>query len=149
GGNTVRVAQQVRARLPEIQAQLPQGLTLSVLYDRSTFITRSIKQVQDTAIQGGAIAVLVLLVFLRSLISTVVIAVSIPIAIIATFILLYFWQISLNWMSLGGLALGIGMLVDNSVVVLENIFRHAKLGKDKQLAAMDGSSEVALAVAAS
>jgi len=149
GGNTVRVAQQVRARLPEIQAQLPQGLTLSVLYDRSTFITRSIKQVQDTAIQGGAIAVLVLLVFLRSLISTVVIAVSIPIAIIATFILLYFWQISLNWMSLGGLALGIGMLVDNSVVVLENIFRHAKFGKDRQLAAMDASSEVALAVAAS
>jgi len=149
GGNTVRVAQQVRARLPEIQAQLPQGLTLSVLYDRSTFITRSINQVQDTAIQGGAIAVLVRLVFLRSLISTVVIAVSIPIAIIATFILLYFWQISLNWMSLGGLALGIGMLVDNSVVVLENIFRHAKLGKDRQLAAMDGSSEVALAVAAS
>jgi HAE1 family hydrophobic/amphiphilic exporter-1 len=149
GGNTVRVAQQVRACLPEIQEQLPQGLSLSVLYDRSTFITRSIKQVQATAIQGGAIAVLVLLVFLRSLISTVVIAVSIPIAIIATFILLHFWHISLNWMSLGGLALGIGMLVDNSVVVLENIFRHAKLGKDRQLAAMDGSAEVGLAVAAS
>jgi hydrophobic/amphiphilic exporter-1 (mainly G- bacteria), HAE1 family len=86
GGNTVRVAQQVRAKLPELQAQLPQGLALSVLYDRSTFITRSISQVQATAIEGGLIAVLVLL-FLRSILSTIVIAVSIPIAIIATFIL--------------------------------------------------------------
>jgi len=149
GGNTVRVAQQVRGKLPELQAQLPQGLALSVLYDRSTFITRSISQVQSTAIQGGLIAVLVLLVFLRSMLSTIVIAVSIPIAIIATFILLYIWDISLNWMSLGGLALGIGMLVDNSVVVLENIFRHGRLGKDRRLAAMDGSAEVALAVTAS
>ncbi|RMF94198.1 MAG: efflux RND transporter permease subunit [Nitrospinota bacterium] len=149
GGNTVQVADRVRARLPAIQQTLEAGLSLDILYDRSRFIKDSIRQVRNTAIQGGLIALLVLFLFLQNLRTSCIIALSMPISIIATFILLYLWDISLNWMSLGGLALGIGMLVDNSVVVLENIYRHRSLGLPAVEAAIRGGQEVTVAIAAS
>jgi HAE1 family hydrophobic/amphiphilic exporter-1 len=149
GSNTVQVSDLVQAELPRIRAHLPQAMQLRLLFDRAKFIRLSIAQVEQSAVLGGCIAVLVLLFFLRSIRPTVIIALSIPLAVVATFILLFQAHISLNWMSLSGLALGIGMLVDNSVVVLENIFRHRQQGIEPTRAAVVGSQEVGLAISAS
>jgi HAE1 family hydrophobic/amphiphilic exporter-1 len=149
GSNTVRVSDMVQAELPRLSERLPQGMELRLMFDRAKFIRLSIAEVQKSALIGGCLAIVVLLFFLRSLRPTIVIAVSIPLAVIATFILLFVAGISLNWMSLSGLALGIGMLVDNAVVVLENIFRHRQEGVERKRAAVVGSQEVGLAIAAS
>jgi HAE1 family hydrophobic/amphiphilic exporter-1 len=149
GSNTVRVSDMVQAELPRLSERLPQGMDLRLMFDRAKFIRLSIEQVQQSAMIGGGLAIAVLLFFLRSLRPTIVIAVSIPLAVVATFILLFVAGISLNWMSLSGLALGIGMLVDNAVVVLENIFRHRQEGVERKRAAVVGSQEVGLAIAAS
>jgi HAE1 family hydrophobic/amphiphilic exporter-1 len=149
GTNTVRVSDAIQAKLPHLRQRLPQTMQLHLLFDRAAFIRRSITRVEQSALLGGCIAIIVLLLFLRSLRPTIIIALSIPLAVVATFILLYQTNISLNWMSLGGLALGIGMLVDNSVVVLENIFRHRQQGVERQQAAVVGSQEVGLAIIAS
>jgi hydrophobic/amphiphilic exporter-1 (mainly G- bacteria), HAE1 family len=149
GSNTVRVSDMVQAELPRLRERLPQGMDLRLMFDRAKFIRLSISQVQQSAIIGGCLAIAVLLFFLRSLRPTIVIAVSIPLAVVATFILLFVAGVSLNWMSLSGLALGIGMLVDNAVVVLENIFRHRQQGVERKRAAVVGSQEVGLAIAAS
>ncbi len=149
GGNTVQVAEQVLAGLPAIRKDLGQGMVLDVMFNRADFITKSISQVKQTALLGGLIAVVIIFIFLFDIGSTLIIAVNIPIAILATFILLYNKEISLNWMSLGGLALGIGMLVDNSVVVLENIFRHRKTEENAREASIKGSNEVGMAIVAS
>jgi HAE1 family hydrophobic/amphiphilic exporter-1 len=149
GTNTVQVSDLIQAKLPLLRQRLPQTMQLRLLFDRAAFIRHSIAQVEQSALLGGCIAVFVLLLFLRSFRPTVIIALSIPLAVVATFILLYQADISLNWMSLGGLALGIGMFVDNSVVVLENIFRHRQQGTERRHAAVVGSQEVGLAIAAS
>lgn len=149
GTNTVEVSDAIQSRLPRIQQSLPDNMRLRLMFDRAAFIRRSIAQVEQSALLGGCIAVLVLLMFLRSLRPTIIIGLAIPLAVVATFIMLYQADISLNWMSLGGLALGIGMLVDNSVVVLENIFRHRQGGSERQQAAVAGSQEVGIAIAAS
>ncbi|MCZ6874581.1 MAG: efflux RND transporter permease subunit, partial [bacterium] len=149
GTNTVKVSDAIQSRLPRLQQALPDNMQLHLMFDRAAFIRRSIAQVELSALLGGCIAVLVLLLFLRSLRPTIIIGLAIPLAVIATFIMLYLADISLNWMSLGGLALGIGMLVDNSVVVLENIFRHRQRGGERQQAAIAGSQEVGMAIAAS
>ncbi len=149
GTNTVEVSDIIQDKLPLLRQHLPQTMRLHLLFDRAAFIRRSIARVEQSALIGGCIAVLVLLLFLRSLRPTVIIGLAIPLAVVATFILLYQADISLNWMSLGGLALGIGMLVDNSVVVLENIFRHRQRGVERQHAAVVGSQEVGMAIAAS
>ena len=149
GTNTVEVSDLIQARLPVLREQLPPTMQLHLLFDRAAFIRRSIAQVERSAIIGACIAVVILLAFLRSLRPTIIIAFAIPLAVVATFILLYQVDISLNWMSLGGLALGIGMVVDNSVVVLENIFRHRQQGTDRREAAVVGSREVGLAIIAS
>jgi HAE1 family hydrophobic/amphiphilic exporter-1 len=149
GTNTVQISDAIQAKLPLLQQQLPRGMRLQMLFDRAVFIRRSIAQVEQSAMFGGLIAVIVLVGFLRSMRPTVIIALSMPVAVMATFILLYQADISLNWMSLGGLALGIGMLVDNSVVVLENIFRHRQQGAAPQRAAIVGTQEVGLAIVAS
>ena len=101
---------------------------------------------KDSAIQGSALAVLILLVFLRSISSTMIIGIAIPVSVITTFALMYFNGITLNTISFGGLALGVGMLVDNAIVVLENIFRHRENGMGMFQAAVKGSSEVAGAI---
>lgn len=147
--NTVSVATSVSFRLNQLNRMLPAGLKLEKVYDQSTFIQQAVDEVTNAAIVGGLLAVVVLFVFLRDLKSTIIIGVSIPVSVIATFNLMYGNDITLNIMSLGGIALGIGMLVDNSIVVLENIARHRAQGKSVADAARDGASEVGKAVVAS
>ena len=126
-----------------------EGVVLKMVADRSLFIEGSVNEVRNTAIIGGLLAIVVLFLFLRSLKSTAIIAVSIPISLIVTFAPLQLLGVSLNIMSLGGLALGIGMLVDSSIVVLESIFRCREEGDGVAEAAVRGTSEVRMAVIAS
>ncbi len=148
--NTVTVARLVLQRLTEWQnGKLPPEHTLTVLFDQSQFIGQALREVRNAAVIGGILAILVLLAFLRDLRSTLIIATSIPLSVIATFVLMYRLDISLDIMSLGGLTLGIGMLVDNSIVVLESIFRKRKGGASLPWAAVEGTSEVGPAVIAS
>lgn len=147
--NTVTAAKLVKERLEEWRKKLPEGYQLSVLFDQSHFIEQSIKEVRDSAVLGGILATFVLFLFLREISSTLIIATSIPLSVVATFLLMYRLNISLNVMSLGGLTLGIGMLVDNSIVVLESIHRKKKQGIPLARAAVDGTDEVGAAVVAS
>ncbi|HPF69582.1 MAG TPA: efflux RND transporter permease subunit [Candidatus Krumholzibacteria bacterium] len=148
--NTVTVARRLQERIDAWQnGKLPPGTTMTVLFDQSHFIRQAVSEVRNAAILGGALAVLVLLLFLRDLRSTLIIATSIPISVVATFVAMYKMDISLNIMSLGGLTLGIGMLVDNSIVVLESIYRKKQLGFSLFAAAVSGTGEVAGAVIAS
>jgi HAE1 family hydrophobic/amphiphilic exporter-1 len=147
--NTVAVAREVEKRLAQIRKELPANLELVKVYDQSTFITQAVNEVIDAGIIGGLLAIIILYFFLRNFATTAIIAVSIPVSVVATFNLMYGTNLTLNIMSLGGLALGIGMLVDNSIVVLENISRHREQGKDFLAAARDGASEVSMAVTAS
>jgi len=148
GKNTVEVAGAALAELERINRDIPQIKIIPII-DTSDYIKRSIQSVGSSAIYGGILAVFVLLLFLRNIRSTIVIAVAIPVSIIATFALLYFGQFTLNIMTMGGLALGIGMLVDNSIVVLENIYRMREGGVLPEKAAIDGAEEVTPAIIAS
>ena len=129
--------------------RLPLGAKLELLSDQSGFIENSIREVQINALIGGTMAVLVLFVFLRNIVHTLIVGLTIPVSIMATFAPMYMFDVSLNIMSLGGLALGIGMLVDNSIVVLESIFRCREEGDDLVQATIRGTSEVGTAVLAS
>jgi len=132
-----------------VQSHLPQGAKFSMISDQSRFIIASIREVQAATLQGGLLALIVLFLFLRDLRSTMVIGIAIPISLISAFIPMFMRGISLNIMSLGGLALGVGMLVDNSIVVLESIFRCREEGDNSKDAAERGTREVAGAVTAS
>ncbi len=147
--NTVAVAEAVNARMQNIRDALPSNMKLEKVYDQSVFIASAVDEVKNAGVIGGILAVLVLYLFLRNFWTTVIISVSIPVSIIATFNLMYGNDISLNIMSLGGIALGIGMLVDNSIVVLENIARHREMGKGIVESAREGAGEVGMAVIAS
>ncbi len=148
GGNTVSVVDNVLKALPQIQRELPKGVTLQVVSDQSTFIRKSIKNLQHEAIMGALLAVAIILIFLGSGTSTLIIAHSIPISIISTFVLLHFGKFTLNIMTLGGLALGVGRLVDDAIVVLENINRHIELGESPVEASYKGANEVSKPVIA-
>jgi len=148
GTNTVEVATGVLKEIERINKDIPQIQVIPIV-DTSDYIKRSITNVSSSIIYGGALAIFVLLIFLRNIPSTAVIATAIPISIIATFALMYFGGFTLNLMTLGGLALGIGMLVDNAIVVLENIYRLEESGVEAKKAAVDGSREVAPAIIAS
>ncbi len=148
GANTVTVAQAVKAELERINRDYP-DVSVLPLMDQSKFIEQSIDNVRDSALYGSILAILVLFVFLRNVRSTLVVAVSIPIAVISTFALMYFYGFTLNTMSFGGLALGVGMLVDNAIVVLENVFRHREAGGSRIDSAVEGTSEVSTAIVAS
>ena len=132
-----------------LSTRLPDYHKTFMISDQSRFIQASVREVQQTAILGGLLALVVLYLFLRELKSTVIIGIAIPISVVATFIPMFMLDVSLNIMSLGGLALGVGMLVDNSIVVLESIFRCAEEGDDPLDAAERGTEEVAGAVTAS
>ena len=132
-----------------IAATLPEGVSLYLVSDQSRFIENAINEVIRTAQWGGALAILVLFLFLRSVRTTLIVGVAIPVSILITFILMFFSQTTLNIMSLGGLALGVGMLVDNAIVVLESIFRCREEGDNIVEAARRGASEVGMAVTAS
>ncbi len=148
GANTVQVATAVKKEINAINREIPQ-LRLTPIVDSSKYIQRSIDNVSSSAVMGGILAVIILQLFLANLASTAIIAVAIPISIIATFALMYYFGFTLNIMSLGGVALGIGMLVDNSIVVLENIFRYRENGVPIIEASIDGASEVAMSILAS
>ena len=147
-GNTVLVANDVSGRLATIKETLPVEMTLRTVYDQSTFISSAINQVVSAAILGGILAVLVLYMFLRDARATIIIAVAIPICVIGTFVAMYAADITLNIMSLGGIALAIGLLVDNSIVVLENIVRKKEQGLSVLDSARTGTGEVATAITA-
>ena len=147
--NTVEVAKSVRSSFKDLGNSLPANYHIDLLFDQSRFIERSIDEVNQSLFFGGGLAILVLLFFLRDLRATAIIAVSIPISVIATFILMYKMEVSLNIMSLGGLTLGIGMLVDSSIVVLEAIHRLREKGMTRRQAAIEGTHEVGGAVIAS
>lgn len=146
--NTVTVARDVRERLEELRSELPDGMAMEVVDDQSTFISEAIGNVVNAALLGGALAVLVLYLFLGNAWSTIIIAISIPLSIVATFFLMYSADISLNIMSLGGIALAAGLLVDNGIVVLENIARHREMGRNAREASVRGAGEVGQAVTA-
>jgi len=147
--NTVSVARAVQKRLDAVQKELPSGITVTAGVDQSRFIQDSIHEVIVNALEGGALSILIILLFLKDLYSTLIISVSIPISIIATFFLMYQTGTTLNVMSLGGLALGVGMLVDDSIVVLEAIFKRRERGESGAVAAQRGAMEVGRAVVAS
>jgi len=148
GKNTVAIAEGVKAELARIQQDIPQ-IELVITTDSAQYIQRAIDNVSSSALYGGVLAILVLLFFLANVRSTVVIGVAIPISIIGTFALIYFAGFTLNTMTLGGLALGVGMMVDNSIVVLENIYRLQETGMPIRQASILGSQEVTAAVIAS
>ena len=149
GKNTVTVAKRVFKELETIQKLLPEDISITPVFDSSDFIKKTVSQVGWMALYGAIIAVFVLFFFLGNLSSTLIISFAIPISLIFTFTLLYFSNLTLNMMTLGGLALGIGMMVDNSIVVLENIFRYRELGTDIKKSACLGASEVGTAISAS
>ena len=146
--NTVQVANRVERRLEQIQKSLPDNLELIKVYDQSKFIASAINDVTRAALFGGILAIVVLYGFLRDSRATSIIAVAIPVSIVGTFLLMYSNNVSLNIMSLGGVALAVGMLVDNAIVVLENIFRKREQGENILDAARNGTSEVSGAVIA-
>ncbi len=146
--NTVKVAQKVLEEVEKVKKDYP-TLEIVVGSDQSKFIKQSINNVTSSAITGGILAVIVLFLFLRNIRSTFIVGIAIPISIIATFALMYFGGLTINLISLGGLALGVGMLVDNSIVVLENIYRYRENGYSRKEAAIEGAKEVAMAVFAS
>ncbi len=147
--NTVQVADRVKQRLERIRESLPEDMELVEIYDQSTFISSAVDAVRTAAILGGLIAIFVLYGFLRDSRATTTVAIAIPVSVIGTFLLMYMNDISLNIMSLGGIALAVGMLVDNSIVVLENIVRKREQGLSVIQSSKDGTTEVASAVVAS
>ncbi|ADN76696.1 acriflavin resistance protein [Ferrimonas balearica DSM 9799] len=152
--NAVQVANAVHAKLAEL-AKRPNARTITVLYDQSRFIQGAIDEVTSAAVIGAVLAMLVIYLFLRDIRPTLIISLSIPISVVATFNLMYFADISLNLMSLGGIALAVGLLVDNAIVVLENIDRQRQLAGNSEApqaraeAARKGTAEVAGAITAS
>ena len=146
--NTVQVADRVDRRLESLRESLPEDIELVKIYDQSTFISSAVSDVRNAAILGGLIAVLVLYGFLQDARATTIVGIAIPVSVVGTFLLMYTNDISLNVMSLGGIALAVGMLVDNSIVVLENIVRKREQGEDVLEAARSGTTEVGSAVVA-
>ncbi len=148
GTNTIQIAEGVKKEIARINADVD-GIKLQVLDDQSKFIDRAIGSVIEHAMLGGLLVIAVIFLFLRDIKSTLIICTSIPVSVIGTFALLYFGGYTLNTLTFGGLALGIGMIVDAAIVVLENTYRHLEMGKDRVTAAIDGSEEVWSAILAS
>ncbi|WP_297520975.1 efflux RND transporter permease subunit [uncultured Clostridium sp.] len=146
--NTVKVSNNVKDEIESMKSKI-EGLGSTIVLDQAQFIEFAIDSVKMNAILGAILAVLVIFMFLKDVRSTIIMAVSIPISVVSTFIMVYFAGFTLNMISLGGIALGVGMLVDNSIVVIENIYRLRKEGKDSITAAIEGTKEVAMAISAS
>ena len=149
GANTALVGKAIKAELENIKKTLPPDIKFMQIMDQSEMIENVTKETGSTAWQGGLLAVAVIFFFLMNWRPTLIIGVAIPLSIITTFIALYAAGYTLNLLTLGGLALGIGMLVDNAIVVIENMFRHIQDGKDAKTAARVGASEVGMAITAS
>jgi len=149
GANTVLVSSRVKEAMAGVRDQLPPGLMVAEVMDQGTFIVASIQQVLQNGLVGGALAILILFLFLRDWRSTLVTALAIPFAAVVSLTFLYFAGLTLNLLSMGGLALGIGMMVDNAIVVLENVFRKLSEGLGPARAAVEGTAEVGAAITAS
>ncbi len=148
-GNTIQVANELYQSIEEINKHVPEGVKIDFVYDLSIFIRQSVDNVIQNLIIGGILAIVILYLFLRNIRSTMVIGITMPVAVITTFNLIYFTGESLNLLTLGGLALGIGMMVDSAIVILENIYRHREQGSSLVEAAIEGTKEVGPAVIAS
>ena len=146
--NTVQVVDALRAALPKMMG-IPAGVTLGVSFDQSIYIRQSISNLMEQALHGSLLAAAIILIFLRNLTSTLIISVAIPLSILVTFIMLYFTGQTLNVFTLGGLALGVGRLVDDSIVELENIQRHLNTGQSRWEAVLEAAREVAMPIFAS
>jgi HAE1 family hydrophobic/amphiphilic exporter-1 len=149
GANTVITARAVNKELEKIKATLPPDIKFHPFMDQSEMIQRVIRRTGNNALVGGLLAIFFIFIFLRNWRPTVTIAIAIPLSVITTFIAFYLAGYTINLLTLGGLALGIGMLVDNAVVVIENIFRHIEEGKSREESAKRGASEVGMAITAS
>lgn len=146
--NTVKAVDNITEKLEELQKSMP-GYEFNIISNQGDFIGASIGEVKDSAVMGILLAMLVLYVFLRRINTTLIVSISIPVSIIATFNLMYFNGLTINIMTLGGLALGAGMLIDNAIVVMENIYRNLENGLSSKEAAIKGTSEVAGAITSS
>lgn len=150
GANTVKVIDRVKSALKEMRAEIPEGIKFHAVIDHSRIIKKVVKRTNFNAIEGAILAIIVILIFLGSWRPTLIISLAIPLSIVTTFMGIYAFGYTFNIMTLGGLALGIGMLVDNAVVVIENTFRHLdELGEDRNKAAKAGATEVGMAITAS
>lgn len=148
--NTADVSKAFLKELDELlEREKYEGIKSEILFDQGDYIKMAIGNISNALIVGGLLAMAVLFFFLRNFKSPLIIGIAIPYSVIFTFVLMFFSDFTLNIMTLGGLALGIGMLVDNSIVVIENIYRHLSMGKDAKTAAMDGAKEVGAAITAS
>ncbi len=146
GANTVEVVDAVKAALPTLLG-VPPGVTVGLTFDQSIYIRQSIESLWHEATQGAILAFFVILVFLRSIVSTLIIFIAIPLSLLGTFIAMYFLGQTINVFTLGGLALAVGRLVDDSIVELENINRHLEIpGKDRRTAVLDAAREVAMPI---
>lgn len=147
--NSLSTAKNVHEALDSIKSAVPADVNLEVLIDSTEYITLAVNTVAESALTGAALAILVILIFLRSLRSTLIIAISIPVSILITFGIMYFSGQTLNLMTLAGLALGVGMLVDNSIVILENIYSYRQRGTKPTVAATLGSQEMVMSITSS
>ena len=147
--NTVQVVSKITGELDQIQNVIPQGVEITVFWDQATFINRAMSNLGRTALQAIGLSFLVLLFFLLNFRSSLIVAISIPVSLLVTFAVMDQAGLTLNMISMAGLALAVGMLVDNSIVVLENIFRRQELGESIDEAADKGGSEVSMAITAS
>jgi len=148
GYSTTDVAARIRARIAELQRDLPRGTRLDIVRDAGTRVSNSVSDVERTLLEGAGLTVLVVFLFLRSWRSTVITGLALPVSVIASFVAVSLWGFTLNTMSLLGLSLAIGILVDDAIVVRENIVRHMEAGRDHVRAAREGTSEIGLAVTA-
>lgn len=148
-GNVVKVADAVNAMLPDLRASLPEGMNIEIVNDQSTFTRASVDDAMGNILLGVIFTSIVLFLFLTNIRSTFIVALSMPTSIIATFMLIKAWGLSLNMMSLMGISVSVGVLVANSVVVIENIYRHKAMGKSNKEASYIGTKEVTVAVMAS
>ncbi|MBN2017590.1 MAG: efflux RND transporter permease subunit [Candidatus Cloacimonetes bacterium] len=149
GANTLKVSKIINEELVKIKETLPEDIKFVEIFDQGDIVARITSKTGNTLIFGGLIAILIMFLFLRNWRPTLIISLAIPISVIVTFIPIYLAKYSLNIMTLGGLALGVGMLVDNSIVVIENIYRHLEKGKKRFEAAIIGASQVGMAITAS
>jgi HAE1 family hydrophobic/amphiphilic exporter-1 len=150
GANTVKVIDRVKDALKEMRAEFPEGIKFYAVIDHSRIIKKVVKRTNFNAIEGAILAIMVILLFLGNWRPTLIISLAIPLSVVTTFMGIYALDYTFNIMTLGGLALGIGMLVDNAVVVIENTFRHLdELGEDRNAAAKAGATEVGMAITAS
>lgn len=149
GGNTVKIATEVKKTLPDIQVKLPRDVRLEIVSDDTKQISETVRTLVRSAIEAILFAMLVIFLFLRSARTTIIIGLSIPISIATTFLAMYFMGISLNIFTMTGLILGVGMIVDDSIVIMENIVRYRERGMKSRIAANIGSGEMKNAVIAS